>query len=153
MVGIKLGERIPNIVCYLQFIQSLFRNQFVDTIVHTALILRLYRIRTRPSDSAPVVLPFTPSNHMAIPAGLEPALSGVTGRHFNLLNYGTEYNVSLLCLLILRLPLSHISELQGNHVTRISASGSLTYKSMLTHKSFLFYGVKAMIQNLSISLQ
>ena len=73
MVGIKLGERIPNIVCYLQFIQSLFRNQFVDTIVLNALTFRLYRIRTRPSDSKPVVLPITPSNHMAVYAGIEPA--------------------------------------------------------------------------------
>lgn len=28
---------------------------------------------------------------MATPAGLEPALSGVTGRHFNLLNYGAIF--------------------------------------------------------------
>ena len=69
---------------------------------------------------------------MATPAGLEPALSGVTGRHFNLLNYGAKYNVSLLCVFIYRFPLSHISELQDNNVVRISANGSLTYKSMIT---------------------
>lgn len=37
------------------------------------------------------MLPITPMAHMAIPAGLEPALSAVTGQHFNHLNYGTIF--------------------------------------------------------------
>ena len=44
--------------------------------------------------SETAVLPVRRSGNKAAPAGLEPALSDVTGRRFNRLNYGAMYPVS-----------------------------------------------------------
>lgn len=66
---------------------------------------------------------------MATPAGLEPALSGVTGRHFNQLNYGAIYSVNLLCVFIYRFPLSHILLTRiPQRAPKLSTGGSLIYK-------------------------
>lgn len=51
---------------------------------------QLQRLLSYPSDDR---TNFVRDGSIAAPAGLEPALTGVTGRYFNRLNYGTVYPV------------------------------------------------------------